>query len=623
MNLIQIPDSISLETGKLKYKKERKSVSILSQLNMKFAFYQVFLFLSILFFSSSCIPVIPEVIPDAPTNPVTPSFTNLNILTDKAIYQPGNEVTFSMDISTLPATAKVRYKYLNSVISETSVNSSSWKWTVPTDDFRGYTVEVYATVDNAETIYAVTAIDVSSVWTKFPRYGFISSYSILSQHYVDSIISDLNRLHINGLQFYDWQNKHHKPLPVVGTSPLSSWKDIGGRDNYLTTIQQYLSAAQLRGMKNMFYDLVYGAWENAEADGVSKEWYLFKDPSHINRDFFALTSPFLSNLYLLDPANTGWQNYMAGEVNNVYKYLAFDGYHMDQVGDRSTRYRYDGTNANIGNAFKPFIEAIKTASPAKYNVLNAVAQFGQQGIATSSTDFLYSEVWSPSDTYNDLTNIIKQNNFLCNNTKNSVLAAYVNYDLRNSSSYFNTPSVLMTDAVIFAFGGAHIEMGEHMLCHEYFPTNNLGLKTDLKKALINYYDFSVAYENLLRDGGTFNTIALASIDNKMTLSAWPASQGKVAVFGRKFDTRQVIHLINFSNSTTQNWRDNTGIQVQPALVKEAKVVLTSDLTVKKLWIASPDVNGGASRSLNFNQIGNKISFILPELRYWDMVVLEY
>lgn len=589
----------------------------------QFHLLSVLLLLAASVVNCNCKGTVPDVTPDPPANIATPAFSNISIQTDKAIYTPGDQVSFTMDISSLPAGAKVRYKYLNSVISESVISSSNWKWQTPSDDFRGYLAEVYSTENSTETIYAVVAVDVSSNWKKFPRYGFISKYNVMTSAAVDSVTTTLNRLHINGLQFYDWQNKHHKPLPITGNTPLTSWQDIAGRTNYLSTIQQYISSAHARGMKAMFYDLVYGAWENAEADGVNKEWYIYNDITHTNRDFFALSSPFLSNLYLLDPANTGWQNYMAAEVNNVYKYLSFDGYHMDQVGDRGTRYRYDGTNASLNNSFKPFIEAIKTVAPAKYNVLNAVAQYGQQGIATSSTDFLYTEVWSPSDGYSDLANLIKQNNTLSSNTKNTVLAAYMNYDMASSPGYFNTPSVLMTDAVIFAFGGAHIEMGEHMLCREYFPNSSLTMKDDLKKSLINYYDFSVAYENLLRNGGSFNTVSIASIDAKITFSDWPASAGKVAVIGKKVDTRQLIHLINFSNSTTQKWRDNTGIQVMPALIKDAKVVITADGTVKNIWIASPDVAGGMSRKLNFAQLDKKVSFIVPELRYWDMIVVEY
>lgn len=573
--------------------------------------------------SFSCKGVEPEVTPDTPTNQVTPTYINVSISIDKAVYKPGDKVTFTIDNTLLPATTKVRYKNANIVISETNITGSTWTWTTPATDFKGYIAEVYTEINNIETIYATIGIDVSSDWKKFPRYGFLSDFSLLNDNEINAVITNLNKFHINGLQFYDWQNKHHKPLPLLNGTPPATWKDIINRDIYLSTIQKYINTAHGRNMKTMFYDLIYGAWESGENDGVQKEWYVYNDNTHTNKDFHPLSSPFLSNIYLLDPSNTGWQQYFINEINTVYQYLDFDGFHMDQLGDRGNRYKYDGNFLNLSQTFKPFIDAVHNANSQKYNVMNAVAQYGQLGIATSSCDFLYSEVWSPVDTYNDLVNIIKQNNALSNNTKNTVLAAYMNYDKANNVGYFNTPSILMTNAVIFAFGGAHLELGEHMLCKEYFPNNNLTMKDDLKQSLVNYYDFLVAYQNLLRNGGTFNTVTIASTDNKISLSAWPAAQGKVAVLGKKFDNSQVIHLINFTNSTTQLWRDNKGIQVMPALVKDVKLSLTLNKKVNKIWIASPDVVGGASRNLNFVQVGEKVNFILPELKYWDMIVIEY
>ncbi len=572
----------------------------------------------------SCKGNSPEIIPNAPANLTTPTYTNVTVTTDKAMYKPGDVVNLTIDNTTLPASAKVRYTYENTVVADVPLTASSWQWQTPADDYRGYMAVVYSTTNNIETVYATIGIDVSSDWTMFPRYGFLSSFGLIDDATIHSVISNLSRYHINGLQFYDWQNKHHMPLPLNGSVPATTWKDIGNRDTYFSTIQKYISTAHGYNMKTMFYDLVYGAWNNAEADGVSKEWYIYTDNTHTNIDFLSLNSPFISNLYILDPGNSNWQNYMANQTKNVYKFLDFDGYHMDQVGDLGgNRYKYDGTTENLAGSFKPYIDAIKTAIPAKYNVMNAVAQYGQQGIAASGTDFLYSEVWSPSDSYNDLVDIIKQNNTLSNNTKNTVLAAYMNYDKANNVGYFNMPSILLTNSVIFAFGGDHLELGEHMLCKEYFPNSNLSMKDDLKAALVNYYDFLVAYQNLLRDGGSFNTVSVSSSDSKMAIEAWPASQGKVAVFGKKFENKQLIHFVNFTNSTTQEWRDKNGIQVMPATIKDAKLLLTTTSTVKKIWVATPDFVGGASRLLNFNQVGNKVSFILPELRYWDMVVIEF
>ncbi|KAA3439890.1 cycloisomaltooligosaccharide glucanotransferase [Rufibacter hautae] len=560
---------------------------------------------------------------EVPVNPGTPAYGNVTISTDKAAYAPGSEVTITVDFSKLPANAKIRYKYLNQVVSEAAVTASTWTWKAPATDFRGYLAEVFSTANDTETIHATIGVDVSSDWVKFPRYGFVSKFPQLNNAEVNAVTTNLNRHHINGIQFYDWHNKHHMPLPMNGSAPASTWKDIINRDIYFNTVEKYINSAHGFNMKAMQYNLIYGAWDNAEADGVSREWFVYKDNTRTNRDFHPLGAPFLSNIYLLDPSNTGWQQYLINQNKKVYQALAFDGFHMDQLGNRGTTYKYDGSALNLASTFKPFINAVKAEAPNKYAVLNAVAQYGQQGIAESNADFLYTEVWSPFDTYNDLANLIKQNNTLSNNTKNTVLAAYVNYDLSKNAGFFNTPSVLMTNAVIFAFGGSHLELGEHMLANEYFPNSNLVMKQDLKNAMVNYYDFLVAYQNILRDGGTFNNVTLSSTDGKMSIANWPASTGAVAAIGKQVGTNQVIHLINFKNAKTQNWRDNTGIQTAPLQVKDSKLTFTATGTVKKVWCASPDNIGGASRSLNFAQNGNSVSFTLPELQYWSMIVVEY
>jgi len=563
-------------------------------------------------------------ITDVPENASTPAFRNVDISTDKAVYNPGDEVIFTIDKSTLPASAKVRYKFLNEIVTESTITGVSWKWQPPSTDFRGYIAEVYNKVDTTETIYATIAVDVSSNWARFPRYGFLSKFGKLSNDQISLVIENLSRHHINGIQFYDWHNKHHQPLPVTGSTPASSWKDIANRDTYFSTIESYISSTHSRNMKAMFYNLVYGALEDGEADGVNKEWYIFNNNAHADRVCLTLPKPmFASNIYLLDPSNTGWQQYMNAENQKVYQYLGFDGYHMDQLGDWGAKYIYNGASLLLSQTFKPFIESVKKSQPDKFIAMNAVGQYGQEGIASAPSDFLYTEVWNPNTNYSDLASIIKQNNNYCNNQKNSVLAAYINYTLAENPGYFNTASVLLANSVIFAFGGAHLELGEHMLGKEYFPNNNLELKSDLKTALVSYYDFLVAYQNLLRDGGTFNDVTLSCSDNKIVTDKWPTSKGSVSTVGKLFDNKQVIHLINFTSSVSDGWRDELGLQVVPAVVKNIKLTMTSEKTVKNIWTASPDVIGSASRILNFTQIGNQVNFTLPELKYWSMVVVEY
>jgi len=44
--------------------------------------------------------------------------------------------------------------------------------------------------------------------------------------------------------------------------------------------------------------------------------------------------------------------------------------------------------------------------------------------------------------------------------------------------------------------------------------------------------------------------------------------------------------------------------------------------VKRLWVATPDALGGAPQELTFTQEGQYISFTLPSLKYWSMIVAE-
>lgn len=588
----------------------------------KIAGYTKFVFLVLVFAVVSCRknPVADNG-DTVPENPAAPVFYNLSLETDKACYSPGDEINFTLS-GQISFPVKVRYKYLNTLVSDVELPAAEWTWTAPADDLKGYTVEVYDTVDQQEVIYAATAVDVSSDWTKFPRYGFLSSYGVMSEDEIQQVISDLNRFHINGLQFYDWHNKHHKPLPLVNSVPASSWKDIGNRTTYFSTVKNYIDAAHNRNMKTMFYNLLYGAWNDFQEDGVDRQWFMYSDNTHTNIDIFALSSPFLSSLYLLDPSNANWQQYLKDQNEIVYNNLDFDGYHIDQLGDRGTRYTYDGSYLNLTQAFGSFIQANNSAFPEKYAVMNAVNQYGQQVIAQSPVNFLYTEVWSPYDTYKDLASLIRQNNMLSGNAKNQVLAAYVNYNLADTKNYFNDASVLFADAVIFAFGGAHLELGEHMLCREYFPFDKLQMSDNLRTSLLSYYNFMVAYQNLLRDGGDFNTVNLESLDGKIKFANWPEGNGYVSVIGKLVGDRQIIHLINFTASTTTSWRDNEGVQSTPPLISGAKISFTHPDPVNRIWVASPDIAGGSPQELNFLQQGDRVSFELPSLKYWDMIVIE-
>ena len=196
----------------------------------------------------------------------------LELSTDKACYSPGETVTFTVEGS-LPQGAKVRYRTGNQVLAEAEATGNSWTWTAPSDDFTGYMVDIYRTRnDGAEVVMGTIAVDVSSDWTRFPRYGFVATFdaSKLEPGVIEKEMEFLNRCHINGVQFQDWHNKHHWPLGGTRDKLDEVYKDIANRDVYTEVVKKYIDVQHGLGMKSIFYNLCFGALDDAAADGVKE-----------------------------------------------------------------------------------------------------------------------------------------------------------------------------------------------------------------------------------------------------------------------------------------------------------------------------------------------------------------
>ncbi|TYR38479.1 cycloisomaltooligosaccharide glucanotransferase [Sphingobacterium phlebotomi] len=563
---------------------------------------------------------------DVDSDPITFGETYFKpvLNTDMAVYKPGDQVRFSLDSDVNPQELTVCYTHLGEVLKEEKLTGSSWTWSPPSDDFKGYLVYVYKQDDPQKKALYSIAVDVSSEWTKFPRYGFVSSYERLSTDAIQRNIENLSRFHINGVQFYDWKYDHQKPLAGTPENPAESWPDLIGRINYKSTVDGYIHAAQDKGMKAMFYNLLFGALSNAASDGVREEWYLFKDADRQEKDLHPLDPPFRSSIYLTNPANVEWQEYLNRRHQEVYDVFDFDGFHIDQLGGRGTVYDYNGNEVDLAQAYKPFIESTIAVFPDKYHVMNSVTQYGQESpIGTSEVDFLYTEIWDPFNSFDQLVGIIHDNYRYSGYKKNSVLAAYMNYGRSNQPGFVNEPGIVLTNAVIFANGGAHLEIGEHYLTNEYFPNNNLQLRGRTKDKLITYYDFMVGYQNLLRDGGDVFESAVQAQREDVQISNGNAVQGRVSTYGRRFSNRDVIHFVNFNNASTMEWRDNNGTQREPNTLTDATFKVPVAGSVQKVWTASPDVDAGAPQELPVEQQGNEITVTLPRLQYWDMLVIEY
>ena len=71
---------------------------------------------------------------------------------------------------------------------------------------------------------------MSSDWKRFPRYGYLAHFSKAEGAMPAEWIADLNKFHIDGLEFYDFENRHEQPLAGTVEHPDADWKDIAGRE---------------------------------------------------------------------------------------------------------------------------------------------------------------------------------------------------------------------------------------------------------------------------------------------------------------------------------------------------------------------------------------------------------
>ena len=603
---------------------------------------------------------------------ITSRYAPVELTTDKVRYEPESTVRFTSKYL-LPDNAKVRYLHGNTVVKTDEIGGKqSWSWKVPAQNFTGYLAEIYVTDGIAEQTLATIGVDVSTEWGRFPRYGFISHYgSDKTVEQVKKEVDMLNRYHMTGIQFYDWQWQHHKLIP----EGASQWKDVGLRDVFKSSIENYITKLHEVGSKCMFYDLLYGVTGNIVdgkpetpanldgKDGVSSDWGWIdlhandKDGYDLHQVQYPLGS--WPSIYVMNPGNQDWVNYLSKEIKKVYQHLKFDGYHIDQLGRQREAYytnlqskTEDGQKVYTGGDrrdthdfegyYANFINRMKSDSKDKSLVMNAVSTFGGPKIVgTGNVEFGYNEMWGADDYLWNYRKIIQDNRRNNGkNTFNTVFAAYLH--CRNGKEgQFRTSSALFGNATIFALGGSRIELsGDHMLYTEYFPDNKRKMPNKLQKSIIHYYDFLVAYENYLRDGNAETSVNMTM--EGVNVAAWDFSEpdpykekAEDQVIGPKpysvntYSTMKgnvtAIQLLNYSNFSRDNFniRDIKETMPEPNVLLNKKIVLDDAAPVARIWVASPDCFGGAPQEVVFTQNNGKVTFTLPSLEYWTMVVVEH
>lgn len=559
--------------------------------------------------------------------------------TDKSMYAP-NE-TACVYVEAIPQGTQQLRITLNHLEQQVMMLESEPADQVlvqlPEPDGTGYLLEIEALGNNQDVLAKTyTAIDVSSSWTKFPRYGYVWDYSVVAN--AEEKIAAMSRYHINGVQFYDWQYRHHQPV----SEDLTSWKDWSGRTIYGDVVRNYLSAAHEKGMACMAYNMIYAANQTylTDGSGVSPDWRLVKaNGEDFTSEMNGLLGP-VGVLQYFNPLNPDWQQYVFSQEQKVFQAFDFDGWHGDTIGENGRMRTASGEPLGYDENGKPiylakdcytqFLNAAKAAIAPKYLAFNPVGAQGIENVNISDVDVLYTEFW-PWDkdadglAYDSYFSIHKaiQNASEQSGGKSLIVAAYVNY--RNPKSRFNPAAVRMMDCVVFASGGARIELGngDNMLSDEYFPSDTKKrMKGDLPQAVLRLYDFMVAYENLLRDG-QHPVTRNVQLEN-VSVSA-DGKSDTVWCFAKADESTEIYHFINLTG-TDNGWRDEKQTKKEPVTQENLQSRLYTDFPVQAVYMASPDQQDIAPQQLSFvsgeDSNGRYIEFTQPILAYWNMIFLR-
>ncbi len=508
---------------------------------------------------------------------------------------------------------------------------------VPRVDFRGYlvTVELHSATGRVLG-RRETALDISSDWKRFPRYGYLAHYNQGEDADPVSWIADLNRFHIDGLLFYDFQYRHDQPLAGTVKDPASTWKDIAGREIDASVIRGFLQQAHEHNMMAMAYNASYSAYDDifTRPHPLPLQWATWSSASGPRTAQTAkalnlnLPGWSTSKLFYMNQNDPGWQHYIFGQMQQLFDVYPFDGWHIDTFGEKSA-YAFDRSRVNFIAGFAPYIDHAH-AVLRKRLLFNAVNTFGQNRIANSTADFVYSELWEDNETFASILRSAEQVH-IANPRMAYVIAAYLHRREAKdgpppAATQFNLPSVLLTDAAIFASGASHIELGDgdRMLSNEYFPSDTrLTVSPRLHDSLRHYYDFLTAYEVYLLDQLTPANVAVKIQGYPIDALGVPDTLWSIS---RQHGATTIVHLINLLGSDDPHWRDISMSRSDAPQLHNLKVELQTAEDVQSVGWASPDVEGGVFHPLHFTrtQSGSQtaLTFTLPELHYWDAIILS-
>jgi|GEM_PF-5793793 S-layer homology domain. len=538
------------------------------------------------------------------------AITSLTV--DKSRYAPGEEATLSFalkDDQSWSGELNVEIYKLNKLVAKGTKavavlqgqGELQVKWKPPAEDYTGYMVKAWIK-GAAEEDFVTAAIDVSSDWKKYPRYGYVGEFPKETAEQSDAKLKQLSQdYYLNGYQFYDWMWRHDvsvysktdgsgKPLTdengnfITGSMDADThYTDLLGRELYPMSVKQQAAAAQKYGSAAMAYEMNYAARENYEDFGVSPLWGLYNksaqfplDPDNPEKDQNGFTfdvNGHPTSLFLQDPGNEEWQAFITKEFSRAVNEFGFNGIHLDQWGanDNDFLYDYNGNKRYYSLDYDKLINAVKDSltanNPGKsdvtFNMVGGNAEYSAVPNPNTKTDFDYSEIWQDRNQYRDLQKVVEDTR-AANGGKAMVIAGYMNYKQATGVATRGTEAEDVPAAVDY----------QSRIAKAYGWVGNFGRKdTDAVTFTIN-----------VPEAGNYDLVLNYGQGNEAT-----GPEGKLTVNGEVAEDS-----IPFSVNT--GWGQPTAKYKVPAQLKAGENIVKLTLNTNGLWLnlASLDVQGNGA-----------------------------
>ncbi|MDG2515872.1 glycoside hydrolase family 66 protein [Sphingobium yanoikuyae] len=595
-----------------------------------------------------------------------------HIYTNKAVYAPGARgrllVTLAnpgADDRTVQVVATIHRntQILDEITNKATIGGSGnvlvdMDFVAPSDGGeRGYRVAVTVKDAGGRVLdVAASAIDVqnSPLNARFPRQCWISHWDgkVDAASLIDSQIA----WHCNTVQSYA---SYYRP-ELAPPPALDSWLSLSNLKVSRSVIRDVIDAAHAANMPVGFFQATGEAYSDWPKQKVrpSLSWGSFRnrcgltgrcdaddmDQMPQSPDNWRQYGWQADHLDFFDPCNPEWQNFLlTRSIAPMLAQFDYDFWQADTVG-APVQPTFDSKGASLDTVrcLSTFTSgaAKRLKKPA---ILNNVSGWGMTDAAGKGTQpYLYRETWDfDTPYYPGLNGVIAaiMADMGHRDPRAIVQPGYINRTLaqkcetgaRKNGCVVNPPAALLATAM-FAIAGStwmnHPDEG-CIMTNVFVEGYHLPCSKALVDGLLSYKAFEVGYQNLLRDGVRDSERPCQMMSGGTGASIGAA--GQVYLLGKTMPQFQICHLLNLTGLPSNAWSDLDGTMPAPKAIGPATMKLYySGAPVRhgrnRLWWASPDHDNGATQLLDYgtgtDQGGNYVSFTLPALNYWDMVVLE-